>query len=122
MAEAVDAEEVDQAKEKVGAEARAADPSRTTFGRAPILRLRVRTPSGMSRPHKHTRSLEQTAEEKAAAKARKEKATEKMAASRRETLERAQARVSVIFGRMGNTAREPTAPSLTLSDTLPWLP
>ena len=121
MEEAVDTEEVDQAKEKVGPEARAADPSRTTFGRAPILRPRARTPSGMSRPHKHTRSLEQTAEEKAAAKARKEEAKEKMAASRRETLERAQARVFATFGKMGSTAHEPTAPSLTLSDTLPRL-
>ena len=122
MAEAVDAEEVAQAKEEVGVEAQAADLSRTTFGRAPILRPRARTPNGTSRLHKHTKRLEQTTEQKATAKARKEKAREKMAASRRETLERAQARVSVIFGRMGNTAREPTAPSLTLSDTLPRLP
>ena len=59
---------------------------------------------------------------KVAAKARKEEAREKVGASRRETQERAQARVYVTFGRMGSIALEPTAPSLTRSDTLPRLP
>ena len=40
MAEAEAEEEAALAKGKVGAEPEAADPSRTTFGKAPILRLR----------------------------------------------------------------------------------
>ena len=118
MAEAVAEEEAALAKEEVGAEAEAADLSRTTFGKAPILRLRAQNPIGTSRPQ--SKHLEPTTEPKVAAKARKEKARER-AGARERVLTRDKAKATATSGWRQALALAPTARSPIPVDTLPRL-